>query len=79
MAPVEFVNRLDEIVATFEDVSGTGLNLTSAGSAIAVTGPNGEVEGVQTSWREPDCVETATARRRWFSGRRLYRDGYPCQ
>ena len=49
MAPVEFVNRLDEIVATLEDVSATGLNLTSAGSTIAVTGPNGEVEGVQTS------------------------------
>ena len=49
MAPVEFVNRLDEIVATLEDVSGTGLNLTSDGSAITVTGPDGEVEGVQTS------------------------------
>ena len=49
MAPVEFVNRLDEIVATLEDVSGTGLNLTSEGSAITVTGPDGEVEGVQTS------------------------------
>ena len=49
MAPVEFVNRLDEIVATLEDVSATGLNLTSDGSTIAVTGPNGEVEGVQTS------------------------------
>ena len=49
MAPVEFVNRLDEIIATLEDVSVTGLNLTSAGSTIAVTGPNGEVEGVQTS------------------------------
>ena len=49
MAPVEFVNRLDEIVATFENLSATGLNLTSAGSTITVTGPNGEVEGVQTS------------------------------
>ena len=49
MAPVEFVNRLDEIVATLEDVSATGLNLTSDGSTIAVTGPDGEVEGVQTS------------------------------
>ena len=49
MAPVEFVNRLDEIVATLEDVSGTGLNLASDGSAITVTGPDGEVEGVQTS------------------------------
>ena len=49
MVPVEFVNRLDEIVATLEDVSGTGLNLTSDGSAIAVTGPDGAVEGVQTS------------------------------
>ena len=49
MAPVEFVNRLDEIVATLEDVSATGLNLTSDGSIIVVTGPNGEVEGVQTS------------------------------
>ncbi len=49
MAPVEFVNRLDEIVATLEDVSGTGLNLTLEGSTIAVTGPNGEIEGVQTS------------------------------
>ena len=49
MAPVEFVNRLDEIVATLEDVSATGLNLTSDGSTIVVTGPNGEVEGVQTS------------------------------
>ncbi|RKU07318.1 hypothetical protein C6502_18790 [Candidatus Poribacteria bacterium] len=49
MAPVEFVNRLDEIVATLEDVSGTGLNLTSDGSTITVTGPDGEVEGVQTS------------------------------
>ena len=49
MAPVEFVNQLDEIVATFENLSATGLNLTSAGSTITVTGPNGEVEGVQTS------------------------------
>ena len=49
MAPVEFVNRLDEIVATLEDVSATGLNLMSDGSTIAVTGPDGEVEGVQTS------------------------------
>ena len=49
MAPVEFVNRLDEIVATLEDVSATGLNLTLEGSTIAVTGPDGEVEGVQTS------------------------------
>ncbi len=49
MAPAEFVNRLDEIVATLEDVSATGLNLTSDGSTIAVTGPHGEVEGVQTS------------------------------
>ncbi len=49
MAPIKFVNRLDEIVATLEDVSATGLNLTSAGSIIAVTGPNGEVDGVQTS------------------------------
>ena len=49
MAPVEFVNRLDEIIATLEDVSATGLNLTSDGSTIAVTGPDGEVEGVQTS------------------------------
>ena len=32
MAPVEFVNQLEEIVATLEDVSATGLNLTSAGS-----------------------------------------------
>ena len=49
MAPAEFVNRMDEIVATLEDVSGTGLNLTSDGSTITVTGPDGEVEGVQTS------------------------------
>ena len=49
MAPVEFVNRLDEIVATLEDVSATGLNLTSDGSTIVVTGPHGGVEGVQTS------------------------------
>ena len=49
MAPAEFVSRLDEIVATLEDVSATGLNLTSDGSTITVTGPNGEVEGVQTS------------------------------
>jgi hypothetical protein len=49
MAPVEFVNRLEEIVATLEDVSATGLNLTSDGSTITVTGPNGEVDGVQTS------------------------------
>ena len=49
MAPVEFVNRLAEIVATLEDVSATGLNLTSDGSTIVVTGPNGEVDGVQTS------------------------------
>ncbi len=49
MAPIKFVNRLDEIVATLEDVSATGLNLTSDGSTIAVTGPNGEVDGVQTS------------------------------
>ena len=49
MAPVEFVNRLDEIVATLEDASATGLNLTSDGSTITVTGPDGEVERVQTS------------------------------
>ena len=56
IAPVEFVNRLDEIVATFEDVSATGLNLTSDGSTIAVTGPHGEVEGVQTSRGENQIV-----------------------
>ena len=49
MAPVKFVNQLKEIVATLEDVSATGLNLTPDGSTIAVTGPDGEVEGVQTS------------------------------
>ena len=49
MAPAEFVSRLDEIVATLEDVSATGLNLTSDGSTITVTGPDGEVEGIQTS------------------------------
>ena len=49
MAPAEFVSRLDEIVATLEDVSATGLNLTSDGSTIVVTGPDGEVDGVQTS------------------------------
>ena len=49
MAPAEFVNRLDEIVATLEDVSATGLNLTSDGSTITVAGPDGEIEGVQTS------------------------------
>ncbi len=49
MVPAEFVNRLDEIIATLEDVSAPGLNLTSDGSTIAVTGPFGEVEGVQTS------------------------------
>lgn len=49
MVPVEFVNRLDEIVATLEDVSATGLNLASDGSTITVMGPDGEVEGVQTS------------------------------
>ena len=49
MAPVEFVNGLEEIIATLEDVSATGLNLTSDGSTITVTGPHGEVEGVQTS------------------------------
>ena len=48
-APAEFVNRLDQIVATLEDVSATGLNLTSDGSTITVTGPGGEVEGVQIS------------------------------
>lgn len=56
MAPVEFVNRLDEIVATLEDVSATGLNLASDGSTIAVTGPDGEVEGVQTSRGENQLV-----------------------
>lgn len=49
VAPVDFVSSLDEIVATFEDVSATGLNLTSEGSTITVTGPDGEVEGVQVS------------------------------
>ena len=49
IAPIEFVNRLDEIVATLEDVSATGLNLASDGSTITVAGPDGEVEGVQTS------------------------------
>ena len=49
MAPAEFVNRLDEIVATLEDVSGTGLNLTSDGSTITVIGPDGEIEGVRSS------------------------------
>jgi len=56
MAPVEFVNRLDEIIATLEDVSGTGLNLTSDGSTIAVTGPDGAVEGVQISRGENQIV-----------------------
>ena len=49
MAPVEFVNRLGEIVATLEDAGALGLDLTSEGSTITVTGPHGEVEGVQTS------------------------------
>ena len=49
MAPAEFVSRLDEIVATLEDVSATGLNLTSDGSTIVVTGPDGQVDGVQTA------------------------------
>ena len=56
MVPVEFVNRLDEIVATLEDASATGLNLASDGSTIAVTGPDGEVEGVQTSRGENQIV-----------------------
>ena len=56
MAPVEFVNRLDEIIAVLEDVSGTGLNLTSDGSTIAVTGPDGAVEGVQISRGENQIV-----------------------
>ena len=56
IAPIEFVNRLDEIVATLEDVSATGLNLASDGSTIAVTGPDGEVEGVQTSRGENQIV-----------------------
>ena len=68
MAPVEFVNRLDEIVATLEDVSATGLNLTSDGSTITVTGTNGEVDGVQTSrggnqivWRPLQLVTDGSA------------------
>ena len=56
MAPAEFVNRLDEIVATLEDVSATGLNLTSDGSTIAVTGPDGAVEGIQTARGENQIV-----------------------
>ncbi|MBI1930631.1 Ig-like domain repeat protein [Candidatus Poribacteria bacterium] len=48
-APVTFVNRLDEIVATLVDASGAGLNLTPDGSTIAVTGSKGAVEGIQTS------------------------------
>ena len=80
MAPVEFVNKLDEIIATFEDVSGTGLNLAPDGSTIAVTGPDGQVEGVQTaSGGKPNCVETTTTCHRWFSGWHLHRDDYPCQ
>ena len=68
MAPAEFVNRLDEIVATLEDVSATGLNLTSDGSTIVVTGPDGEVEGAQTSrgenqimWRPLQYVTDGSA------------------
>ncbi len=49
LAPLTFVNRLDEIVATLVDTSGAGLNLTSNGSTIAVTGPKGVVEGIQIS------------------------------
>ena len=55
-APVEFVKRLEEIVATLEDVSGTGLNLTADGSTITVIGPQGEVEGIQTSPRGNQIV-----------------------
>ena len=80
MAPVEFVNKLDVIVAMLEDASAVGLNLTSDGSTITVTGPDGQVEGVQTARGENQIVwrpqQLATD---WFSGWHLYCDHYPCQ
>ncbi len=57
-APVAFVNRLDEIVATLVDVSGTGLDLTTDGSTTTVIGPNGEVDGDQASRGENQIVWT---------------------
>ncbi|MCZ6678976.1 MAG: Ig-like domain repeat protein, partial [Candidatus Poribacteria bacterium] len=47
--PVEFVNQLTEIVATLVDAGGGGLDLTTDGSTITVIGPNGEVEGDQST------------------------------
>ena len=56
VAPADFVNQLTQITAQIEDRSGLGIDLTDAGSTIRVTGPQGEVEGEQTS----DGTDTLT-------------------
>ena len=56
--PVEFVNQLDEIVATLVDTSSAGLDLTVDGSTITVIGPNGEVDGIQSSRNQNQIVWT---------------------
>ena len=56
--PVEFVNALDAITASLVDVSGVGLDLTSDGSNITVVGPNGEVDGIQSTSGTNEIVWT---------------------
>ncbi|MDE0041640.1 MAG: hypothetical protein OXT74_06370, partial [Candidatus Poribacteria bacterium] len=46
-APVTFVNQLERITAKLVDPNGVGLNLTTDGSTLGVTGPFGVVEGLQ--------------------------------
>ena len=46
-APVAFVNQLDRITAKLVDPNGVGLDLTTGGSTVSVTGPSGVVDGLQ--------------------------------
>ena len=57
-APVEFVNALDTITASLVDASGIGLDLTSDGSSITVAGPDGEVDGIQSTSGTNEIVWT---------------------
>ena len=57
-APVEFVNALDSITASLVDVSGIGLDLTSDGSSFTVVGPDGEVDGIQSTIGTNEIVWT---------------------
>ena len=46
-APVAYVNQLGRITAKLVDPNGVGLDLTTGGSTVSVTGPNDDVDGLQ--------------------------------